>query len=102
MQLYNCATDSGKARIRVTAAVLLVTGAMLGSGCLVTAATIAVVHVIRSSQEETATVEVEATPRQVYDAMVRVVTNDPDIELLSKDDTQMTVSASRGEETASA
>ena len=86
---------------RASAAVLLLAGAMLVPGCLVTAATVGVIHIIRSAQGKTATVAVEASPREVYAAMLRVVDADPDIDLEDKDDGRMTVSVSRGKETAS-
>lgn len=88
--------------VLASAAVLLLTGAMLVSGCLVTTGVIAVVHVIRSARGETATVTVEASPAEVYAAMLQIVEDDPDIVLDDKDDEKMTVSVSRGEETASA
>lgn len=86
---------------RASTAGLLLASTMLVSGCLVTAAAVAVVHVIRSARGETATVVVKASPREVYAAMLRIVDADPDIVLEGKNDGRMTVSVSRGKETAS-
>ncbi len=90
-----------KGLTRVLASALLLAGAMFVPGCLVTGAAIVVVHVIRSARGETATVELDASPRAVYAAMLQIVDADPDIVLEDKDDGEMTVSVSHGEETAS-
>ena len=102
MQRRDAVTDAGRGRGRIAAGGVFVAAAMLASGCLATAATVGVIHITRSLGGETATVEVEATPRQVYDATVRVVNSDPAVTLVSKNDAGMTLSASRGDETASA
>ena len=82
------------------AAVLLLALAALVPGCITAAVTAVVVHVIRSTAGETATVQVEAPPRDVYAAMLRIVEADPAVKLEDKDDEKMTVSVSRGKETA--
>lgn len=103
-KIHRRSTASGGGRQGLASAsvvALLLAGAMLVPGCLVTTGVIAVISIIRSDGGETATVKVEATPREVYAAMLRVVAADPDIILEDKDDEQMTVSVSRGKETAS-
>ena len=81
------------------AALLLVLAAAV-PGCITAAVTAVVVRVIESKGGETATVQIEAPPRDVYAAMLRIVETDPAVKLEDKDDEKMTVSVSRGKETA--
>lgn len=85
---------------RLAAAAILLAGAMVVPGCLVTAATVAIVHIARSNQGETAVVEIPVAPREVYAAMLRILKNDSTIVLEGHDEAKMTVSVSRGTEKA--
>lgn len=93
-------SDLGRHSTCSAAAVLLLVWAALVPGCITAAVTAVVVHVIGSTGGETATVQVEAPPGEVYAAMLRVVEADPAVKLEDKDDEEMTVSVSRGKETA--
>jgi len=83
-----------------TAFVIGATGLL--SGCLTTAAALTVVRVVRSDGGETAAVEMEAPPQEVYEAMLRVVDADPQLVLDSRDDRRMTLWVSQGKKTAMA
>ena len=85
---------------RVVVGALLLSAAMLTSGC-VTAAAVGVIYLVSTAGGQTATVEVEASPPKVYAAMLKIVEADPSIHLKEKDDEKMTVSVSRAKETAS-
>ncbi len=83
------------------ATIIVLAAAMTLSGCLITAATVGVIHVARSGGGgETATVTLESPPQEVYQVMLSVIRADPALTLVDKNDTKMTVSVSKGQETA--
>jgi hypothetical protein len=68
-------------------------------GCI-TAATVVTIALVKNAMGHTATVEVEAAPKDVYAAMLRIVAKKPDVELVKQDDEKLIVEAKRGKNKA--
>ena len=79
--------------VRVSVLLLLL-AVLVMQGCI-TATAVAIIAATTGAGH-TATVEVEKTPQEVYGAMLRIVNEDPDIKLESRDDAKYCLKASRG------
>jgi hypothetical protein len=71
------------------------------TGCITAAVTATVVYVV-STMEYTATVEVEAKPADVYDAMLRILKQRSDVEIVKQDAVNYLLDIRKGKNTATA
>jgi hypothetical protein len=95
------AIPAGQFHGRVTLVILLLLTATVLHGCITTAV-IATIAVIAGDSGHTVTVEVENTPAEVYNAMLRVVDRTPNVKIDKRDDKKYLLEVSRGKNSAEA
>ena len=76
---------------------LFLIAVLVVQGCIATAATMAIKH-SRGKKSDEAAVELEATPNKVYEAELKVMEKQPDIEIIGKDPGNNLVTAARGDD----
>ena len=87
---------------KLTIIAALIAVVMVAQGCVLFLSTVAAVVSMRSSKHYTTTVLVNKKPPEVYAAMLRILEKRPDVKVISMDDKNYLIEASRGNNYATA